>query len=76
MDGKHRAAYTVIVLFGIVSLFGDIIYEGARSVSGPYLYLLGAVPLVVGFLVVMQVGALAAFAWVRDGFAAPARPGV
>jgi Arabinose efflux permease len=48
MDGKHRAAYTVIVLFGIVSLFGDIIYEGARSVSGPYLYLLGAGALAVG----------------------------
>jgi MFS family permease len=48
MDGKHRAAYTVIVLFGIVSLFGDVIYEGARSVSGPYLYILGAGALAVG----------------------------
>ena len=48
MDGRHRAAYTVIVLFGIVSLFGDIIYEGARSVSGPYLALLGAGALAVG----------------------------
>lgn len=48
MDGRHRAAYTVIILFGIVSLFGDIIYEGARSVSGPYLYILGAGALAVG----------------------------
>jgi MFS family permease len=48
MDGRHRAAYTVIILFGIVSLFGDIIYEGARSVAGPYLYILGAGALAVG----------------------------
>jgi len=48
MDSRHRAAYTVIILFGIVSLFGDIIYEGARSVSGPYLHLLGAGALAVG----------------------------
>jgi predicted MFS family arabinose efflux permease len=31
-----------IILLGIVSLFGDITYEGARSVAGPYLYTLGA----------------------------------
>jgi MFS family permease len=44
----RRAVYLVILLFGIVSLFGDIIYEGARSVTGPYLYLLGGTALVVG----------------------------
>lgn len=32
----------LILLLGVVSLFGDIIYEGARSVSGPYLLILGA----------------------------------
>lgn len=31
-----------IVLLGIVSLFGDVTYEGARSVTGPYLRSLGA----------------------------------
>jgi len=31
-----------IILLGIVSLFGDITYEGARSVAGPYLGALGA----------------------------------
>lgn len=31
-----------IILLGIVSLFGDITYEGARSVTGPYLRTLGA----------------------------------
>ncbi len=37
-----RAALQVILLLGIVSAFGDITYETARSVSGPYLLLLGA----------------------------------
>jgi len=37
-----------IILLGIVSLFGDITYEGARSVTGPYLRdTLGASPFVV-----------------------------
>ncbi len=31
-----------IILLGIVSLFGDITYEGVRSVAGPYLCTLGA----------------------------------
>jgi MFS family permease len=39
-----------IVLLGIVSLFGDITYEGARSVAGPYLATLGAGPGVVGLV--------------------------
>ncbi|KQC05659.1 MAG: MFS transporter [Methanoculleus sp. SDB] len=47
---RRRAAYGIIILFGIVSMFGDIIYEGARSVTGPYLYVLGASALVVGIV--------------------------
>lgn len=43
-----RAAITFIVLLGFVSLFGDMTYEGARSVVGPYLALLGASATVVG----------------------------
>jgi MFS family permease len=31
-----------IILLGIVSLFGDATYEGARAVTGPYLLQLGA----------------------------------
>jgi len=46
----RRAAYAIIVLFGVVSLFGDVIYEGARSITGPYLYLLGGTALVVGIV--------------------------
>ncbi len=32
----------IILLFGVVSLFADITYESARSISGPFLYHLGA----------------------------------
>ena len=36
------------VWFGIVSLSADMVYEGARSITGPYLAALGASALVVG----------------------------
>jgi MFS family permease len=39
-----------IILLGIVSLFGDVTYEGARSVAGPYLATLGASPGVVSLV--------------------------
>jgi len=43
---KKKALY-FIVLMGFVSLFSDITYEGARSLVGPYLGLLGASAVVV-----------------------------
>ncbi len=46
-DARGRLALQVIVLLGIVSLFADIVYEGARSITGPYLLLLGAGSLTV-----------------------------
>ena len=39
-----------IVLLGIVSLFGDITYEAARSITGPYLATLGASASIVGLV--------------------------
>ena len=39
-----------IVLMGFVSLFADMTHEGARSVMGPFLALLGASATVVGFV--------------------------
>lgn len=39
-----------IILMGFVSLFGDITYEGARSITGPYLGMLGASAAVVGLV--------------------------
>lgn len=44
----RRAAYTAIMLFGLVSLLGDVVYEGARGVVPAYLEYLGASALVVG----------------------------
>lgn len=47
---ERRAAIQLILLFGLVSLFGDIIYEGARSVNGPYLKTLGVNAAAVGLI--------------------------
>ncbi len=44
----RRKAYTFIVLMGVVSLFADMTYESARSITGPYLALLGASAFIVG----------------------------
>jgi predicted MFS family arabinose efflux permease len=49
-DKVRSKAIHLILLFGLVSLFGDIIYEGARSVNGPYLKTLGANAAVVGLI--------------------------
>lgn len=35
---------------GLVSLFADVTYEGARSITGPYLAVLGANATIVGFV--------------------------
>ncbi len=50
MNNKKRAAFALIFLFGLVSLFGDMVYEGARSVNGPYLKTLGANAAIVGLV--------------------------
>lgn len=46
----RRSALRFIVLLGIVSLFADMTYESARSITGPYLALLGASATVVGIV--------------------------
>jgi MFS family permease len=46
---KSRA-YRFVLLIGVVSLFADFVYEGARSVNGPYLAVLGATATVVGII--------------------------
>ncbi|MEW6526423.1 MAG: MFS transporter [Spirochaetota bacterium] len=48
MTDIKKRAYQFIILFGIISLLGDIIYEGARSVNAQYLKELGANALWVG----------------------------
>jgi MFS family permease len=44
---NSRAALQFIVLLGVVSLLADVTYEGARSITGPYLAILGASAAVV-----------------------------
>lgn len=46
----RKAAYSFIILLGIVSLLSDMAYEGARSIIGPYLGLLGATAATIGFV--------------------------
>lgn len=43
-------AIKFIILIGVVSLFADMTYEGARSITGPYLAILGASAITVGFV--------------------------
>lgn len=46
-----QKALKYIILLGVVSLFGDITYKGARSVTGPFLATFGVSAAVVGFIV-------------------------
>lgn len=50
MQIKKKSALRFIILLGFVSLFSDMVYEGARSVTGPYFALLGASGAIVGFV--------------------------
>jgi MFS family permease len=46
-DPYKSAAWKFIILVGVVSLFSDMTYEGARSISGPFLGQLKAGAIVV-----------------------------
>ncbi|MDD5476622.1 MAG: MFS transporter [Candidatus Omnitrophica bacterium] len=50
MNNHKKSAFQLILLFGLVSLFGDMVYEGARSINGPYLKTLGANAVIVGLV--------------------------
>jgi MFS family permease len=49
-DNSKETAFKFIILLGLVSLLADMTYEGARSITGPYLALLGASGTVVGIV--------------------------
>lgn len=52
-DSKYlgkAAAWKFIILVGVVSLFSDMTYEGARSITGPFLGSLNASATVVGIV--------------------------
>ncbi|MHC1636111.1 MAG: MFS transporter [Candidatus Methanospirareceae archaeon] len=48
--GRSGNALSFIILLGVVSLLADITYEGARSVIGPFLFILGANATIVGLV--------------------------
>ncbi|OBF11685.1 MFS transporter [Mycobacterium sp. ACS4331] len=52
------SAWRFVATFGVVSLLADVVYEGARSITGPLLASLGATAAVVG--VISGVGEAAA----------------
>jgi MFS family permease len=58
----RRRAIFFIVFLGIVSLFGDMTYEGARSITGPFLGALGVsattIGIVAGFGELLGYGSL------------------
>ena len=43
-------AMVFLILFGVVSLFSDMTHEGASSIRGAYLTLLGASAGTIGFI--------------------------
>jgi predicted MFS family arabinose efflux permease len=45
-----RTAFKFVLTIGIVNLFADLTYEGARSITGPFLESLGASALAVGLI--------------------------
>lgn len=59
-ESIRTRAMRFVVLLGLVSLFADMTYEGARSATGPFLLSLGASAGVVG--VVGGLGELAGYA--------------
>jgi predicted MFS family arabinose efflux permease len=56
---RRGPALKFVLLIGVVSLFADFTYEGARSVTGPFLAVLGASGAVVG--IVAGFGELAGY---------------
>jgi len=45
-----KLAFKFVLIVGIVNLFADMTYEGARSITGPFLESLGASALAVGVI--------------------------
>jgi len=67
VDLPRRSAIRFIMLLGVADLFADMTYEGARSVTGPYLGVLVASAAVVG--VVAGFGEFLGYAlWLASGY--------
>ena len=67
---SRRTALQFVILLGVVSLFADATYEGARSIAGPYLAVLGAsaaiVGIVSGFGELVGYGLRSLFGYISD----------
>ncbi len=54
MSGRNvltkSSAFRFVLLIGVVNLWADFTYEGARSITGPFLGVLGASAAVVGLV--------------------------
>ena len=67
-DISKKTALRFVVLLGVVSLFADMTSEGARSITGPFLGVMGASGMAVG--VIAGLGELLGYA--LRGFGIPA----
>jgi MFS family permease len=47
---SKNTALRFVLMIGVVSFFADFTYEGSRSITGPYLAMLGASATAVGFV--------------------------
>ena len=56
---SRQSAIRFIVALGTISLFADVTYEGARSINGPFLGMLGASAAIIG--IVSGAGELAGY---------------
>jgi len=67
---SRKTALKFVILLGVVSLFADATYEGARSIAGPYLAVLGAgaaaVGIVSGFGELVGYGLRSLFGYISD----------
>jgi MFS family permease len=67
---SRRTALKFVILLGVVSLFADATYEGARSIAGLYLAVLGAsaamVGIVSGFGELVGYGLRTLFGYISD----------
>ena len=48
--GNRFGPMGFVLSFGVVSMLADVVYEGARAITGPYLATLGASAVMVGFI--------------------------
>jgi predicted MFS family arabinose efflux permease len=70
----RQAALRLVVLLGLVSLLADLTYEGARSITGPYLGLRGSYRLALAGMVLWGIGMGAQESILRASLAAMIPP--